>query len=286
LRRKSLPPDKQVDCPCPGSMARAVYIHAAHWAACVGCGAMSVTEAIVDEPRPHDVQCLGHEVVAFDEKVMRWLGAWALRAGPPWGGSEWLFLPSRLRLSTERELVEAERRARDEQARLTRIERLRRSGVPSDPAPAELPPQLSLYRDALEATRYQVPDLRSLLAFASRSLHGLALFEDQIRGHPELVSAIEDAMIDPALSAFAFELARRFTLCSPRILQVLGEAIARIATQTREANSALYLAGGLGRAASSLVPALEAAAARVDRNDYYFHKQIVDTAARCRLGAK
>jgi hypothetical protein len=48
--RKRLSPEKQVDCPCPGSMARGVYIHAGQWAvtACVRCGAMSVTEAICE----------------------------------------------------------------------------------------------------------------------------------------------------------------------------------------------------------------------------------------------
>ena len=277
-------PEKQVDCPCPGSMARGVYIHAGQWAvtACVRCGAMSVTEAICEEPHPYDVQVLGHEVVAVDEGVMRWLGGWALRVGAPWGGSEWRFLPSRLRLSTERELVEAETRAREDQATLTCIDRLRRCGVPSDPVPPELPPQLSLYRQAFEATCYQVQDLRSLLTFALPSAHGLALFEDQIRGHAEFVSAIEDALIDPALSTRAYELARRYALCTPRILNILEEAIARITTVKQEGYSALNLAGGLGRAASSLVPALDAAAARVGKSDYYFHKLIVDTAARCR----
>jgi hypothetical protein len=30
--RARLPPEKQVDCPCPGSMARGVYIHRGPWA--------------------------------------------------------------------------------------------------------------------------------------------------------------------------------------------------------------------------------------------------------------
>jgi hypothetical protein len=113
--------------------------------------------------------------------------------------------------------------------------------------------------------------------------HGLALFEDQIRGHAEFITAIEDALIDPALSTMGYELARRYRLCTPRILKILEEAIARITTDKQEAYSALNLAGGLGGAASSLVPALDAAAARVGSSNYYFHKLIVDTVARCRL---
>jgi hypothetical protein len=265
-------------------MERAVYAHSGAWdvTACVQCGTVSVTSAIVEEPRPHDVRCLGHEVVPIDKALSDWLSEWALRVGAPWGW-EWGFLPAKLRLMSAAELAEAETTARAQQEGLPRIERLRRSGVPRGSPPPDLPRELQLYRHVYEATALRGAALPALLAFGATSLHGFALFEDQVRADPGLPAAIEAAMLDPTLSDFAFELARRFELCTSRILEILGEAIARITTETRPACVALYLAGGLGRAASSVVPALEAAAARVDRNrEYYFHKLVVDTAARCR----
>lgn len=280
---KTLPPEKQVDCDCPATMERAVYGQAGAWdvTACVQCGAVSVTAAIVQEPRPHDVQVLGHDVVSVESVVMDWLKRWALRVGSTWGW-DWFFLPAGFRAQGRSELAEAEATVRAQQESLPRIERLRRSGVPEEGPPQGFPRELYVHRDAYEACQFRGVGLRALLAFGSKSGHGLALYEDQIRADPELAAGIEAAMVDPELSLFAFDLARRFELCTPRILEILGETMAQISTETRGASAALYLAGGLGRAAVSLVPALEAAAARVDRNrEYYFHKLIVDTVARC-----
>ncbi len=104
--------------------------------ACMKCGALGLSEAIVEEPQPYDVQFIGYEPVVLSGAVAAWVGAW----------------PRLTSVDGERVLVGREVRVLDRaglqamigmQERGWNRERLMALSVPESAPPAELPSVLS-----------------------------------------------------------------------------------------------------------------------------------------------
>ena len=276
----TLPPGTELDCGCDPHFARHVFETAGLTvASCLHCGRVLVTDPICEEPRPHDVRLVHNEIVPIDPGTLAWLAEWPRRSI----SDKETLLPAAARSATVDDLRAAEALCAKEQLGLTRLERLRRVGYPARPPPAELPRKLAIYLELHEAASEPSGPLESLFPLFARSTWAIWLYEHELTRWDGLADAIEKAMRDPVLSAMAFELARQRKIVTPGILAVLGERIDAITTQTPNAISALYLAGGLGPAARPVLANLDRALARVDRNrEYYFHKTILDTIAHCR----
>lgn len=104
--------------------------------ACMKCGALGLSEAIVEEPEPHDVQFIGYEPIEISKAVAAWVGGW----------------PRLTSLDRERVLVGRDVRVVDREGLQAMIgaqergwnrTRLIELGVPDGPPPAELPAALS-----------------------------------------------------------------------------------------------------------------------------------------------
>jgi hypothetical protein len=282
-----LPPEKQVDCECASGLARPVFHdhtgRNTRVTACLACGRVCVTESRVIEPHPHDVQCVGNEVMPVSAETLAWLATWPRRIHEPWGGREWLFAAAAARFATEGEIAAAARDAALEQQPMTRRERLLRNGLPSEPAPASLPKSLQTYRDVHDGA--MLPDASLDAVFDRLPLNGWAraVYDDQLAAWPGLPTALERHMSDPERAASAFRYAADRRVVSPGILDRLASALAGIEEQNDMAHAALHLAGALGPQAAPVLAELEAALRRVDQNrDYYFHKSIAETITRCR----
>ena len=105
---RELPPEREVDCACPSSMQRPVLRdHTGvnrRVTACLRCGAVSVTDSIVEEPRPHDVRCVANVVVDVAPAALAWLAAFPRVAGPAWEWQDPIYLPADTRAEDEAEL--------------------------------------------------------------------------------------------------------------------------------------------------------------------------------------
>jgi len=136
---RELPPEREVDCACPSSMQRPVLRdHTGvnrRVTACLRCGAVSVTDSIVEEPRPHDVRCVANVVVDVAPAALAWLAAFPRVAGPAWEWQDPIYLPADTRAEDEAELEAIEARARAEQAGWPPMDRLQSAGLPEAPPP-------------------------------------------------------------------------------------------------------------------------------------------------------
>lgn len=128
-----------VDCGCDEGLELAVLEELpgrVEMRACMKCGALGLSEAIVEEPQPYDVQFIGYEPVVLSGAVAAWVGAW----------------PRLTSVDGERVLVGREVRVLDRaglqamigmQERGWNRERLMALSVPESAPPAELPSVLS-----------------------------------------------------------------------------------------------------------------------------------------------
>ncbi len=145
---RELPPEREVDCACPWAMQRPVLRdHTGvnrRVTACLRCGAVNVTDSIVEEPHPHDVRCVANVVLDVAPAALEWLAAFPRLAGPAWGWRDPIYLPADSRAEDEAELEALEARAKAAQAALAPAERLERAGLPEAPPP-ELPEGLARF---------------------------------------------------------------------------------------------------------------------------------------------
>ena len=124
-----------VDCGCDEGLELAVLEELPgrmEMRACMKCGALGLSEAIVEEPQPYDVQFIGYEPVVLSGAVAAWVGAW----------------PRLTSLDGERVLVGSNVKVVDRAGLQAMIDaqergwnraRLMELGVPEGPPPADLP---------------------------------------------------------------------------------------------------------------------------------------------------
>lgn len=286
----ALPPEQLVACSCDTALERLerpVFHDHQGWntrvTACMRCGHVSVTEAMVEEPHPYDVRCVCNVVRALDAETLQWLSEWPRRIADPWGGTEWLLVAATTRCETADALGETKRRAETEQAGLLRLDRLLRAGLPRRAPPAGLPEGLDSYAHVHEAAFAPAHDLRSLFELFARARWAMSVYIDRLPSNPAFAPAVEAALREPSLQALALDLAGRAHLATPGVLAFLDATLRATTTETTLTRGALTLTGELG--VRSLLGALDFAAGRIDQNkEYYFHKSIVDVAKRLRVG--
>ena len=71
--------EKPLPCQCPDTFHATVLDTLpgnTRLLACLRCGACELVEAIVDEPRPHDVQLLGYNTIELAPDARAWATAW------------------------------------------------------------------------------------------------------------------------------------------------------------------------------------------------------------------
>ncbi|MBK8996671.1 MAG: hypothetical protein IPM35_13130 [Myxococcales bacterium] len=146
-----LPPEREVECGCELALQRPVGFDSTgrnlRVTACLACGTVSVTESIVEEPRPHDVRCVGtcrsrcpippargSRAFLASPRARTCRGAWCCCREP--------------HAARTPELTALERAERELQSTLTLRERFLRAGLPRVPAPRELPPVLRHFGEA------------------------------------------------------------------------------------------------------------------------------------------
>lgn len=142
-----LPPERGVDCDCSPELYRPVMHDPTGWnlrvTACLCCGTVTVTESMVEEPRPHDVRLLGNRICAVEPEVLAWLGEWPRFAWSVYEKDRNIYLPAALRCASEKELLEAEQSALGALAGILVGDRRKIVGCPAKPPPKTLPSYLS-----------------------------------------------------------------------------------------------------------------------------------------------
>lgn len=115
--------------------------------ACMRCGEVGYGEAVVDEPRPHDVQFLGYERIALSPELLEWLSAWPRLADR---GHEQVWIGARERFENRAalDLATGEAPALNDRARLVA------TGVPTGPPPPGLPKPLQAFERVWEGLRF------------------------------------------------------------------------------------------------------------------------------------
>src|SRR4051794_7470218 len=93
-----LPGDQEVDCACDRRLHRPVLRDPTGWniriTACMKCGTLTLAEAMVEEPQPHDVRCVGNRILAMTAEVAAWVGAWPRLAWSVYQEDRQVYLPA------------------------------------------------------------------------------------------------------------------------------------------------------------------------------------------------
>jgi hypothetical protein len=135
-----LPPEREADCGCDVRLERPVLRDPTGWnnriTACMGCGKVSLTESLVEEPHPHDVRCVGNRIEAVAADVLAWLSAWPRLAWGVWQEDRRVYLPASLRCQSTADLDFQERDFLARQRNLSAAQRLLSVGVPDEAPPA------------------------------------------------------------------------------------------------------------------------------------------------------
>jgi hypothetical protein len=168
-----LSPERQVDCTCDVRLQRSVLRDPTGWneriTACMSCGKVSHIESIVDEPRPHDVRCVGNRIKAVAPDVLTWISAWPRLAWGVWQQDRGIYLPATLRCHSAEDLALNEQDYLIRQRNLPAAQRLLDMGIPDKAPPAILPPSLKSFAQTQIGVRLGPDtDLQTLLSHANR----------------------------------------------------------------------------------------------------------------------
>jgi hypothetical protein len=285
-----MPPEQEVDCPHGGAMERPVLFDPTgrnrRVTACVACGTVSVTDAQVDEPCPHDVRNLGNTVLGIPEDAREWLALWPRLVWniDAWNGRRTVYLPATLRVATPAELAAAERDALAASASdgLDRGGRLRQAGIPEAPAPASLPASLRHY--AAEWSGLHLPadmPLDELIARTGRPDHAAPYAQEALMSRPDLPDLLADLLRSPLRSRLAAGLALAGRADLPETARPVAIAglIARlraIESDEQATHALLDVLYRFGPAAAEARPLLKEMADRVEARDYYLAQRLLN----------
>jgi len=196
-----LPPEREVDCGCDARLQRPVTRDPTGWnnriTACMRCGTVSLTESIVDEPRPHDVRCVGNRIEAVTADALAWLSAWPRLAWGVWQEDRQIYLPASLRCATIDELQARERECLTAQRNVPNAERLRSVGIPHEPPP-ELPEMMRTFAQTqLGVALGPNTDLETLLSHASRTDWAMPFAYEQLKTRPDFTPVVVNLLTSP-----------------------------------------------------------------------------------------
>jgi hypothetical protein len=293
-----LPPERQVDCACDPVLHRPVFLDPTGWnhrvTACMGCGTVTVTESLVEEPHPHDVRCVGNRITAISAEVRDWLAQWPRLAWGVWQRDRSVYLPASLRCPTPDALTAAEREALSAQSGIPHRERLETAGLPADPVPPGLPHTLKAFAQTWDGLRLtDDTDFDTLIAMADfgswASPFALVILERRPNIAEEIAALLRTPPRNtlhgeaPAAVQSALTFIERKKFAPPPVMAALLDRIRAIPWQeTREMHLLLDALVALGPAAVEARPLLKEMADRVGDRNYYFHKRIEEVRERLR----
>jgi len=280
-----LPPEREVECGCDVALQRPVGFDSTgrnlRVTACLGCGAVSVTESIVEEPRPHDVRCVGNVPQRLDPPAHAWLAGWPRVAlGSHLPGSLVLLAPS-ARCTTNAELTELERGERELQTPLSLRDRYLRAGLPAAPPPNGLPSGLSHFAEAWQGA--QLDESASFEELVTARGWAAPFARALLRRRPSFEQDVAELLGsgDESRRVIGARLAADEQLASSAIVAALA-AMLGSPQSSPDVQAALHAASVLRDRAPPLAPALTAFAERVGASDYYLQKRALELAARCK----
>jgi hypothetical protein len=275
--------NRQVDCDCDPLLTRSVLQPMSSGGcfvnACLRCGRVCVTRQLVREPHPHDLQIIGHELLAMPFQVLDWLAGWP-RCARPATAFDWVFLSPALRCADTDSLAAEAAAATAAQQGCSRVQRLRMAGVPGSPAP-ELPPDLSSYADAWTVLQDPAPAPRVLLELLQHAPAGRAIWIDSLAADTAMHAELARGLDDPAVSEAAWQLVWSLKLASAEVLATLARQI-ESAREPLQARAAAQLALELGRRSPALDAAIRAAALRFGGSDRQLQRVLAQLLRRMR----
>lgn len=282
-----LPPEREVECTCDLALQRPVGFDSTgrnlRVTACLACGTLSVTESVVEEPRPHDVRCVGNLPLAVAEPVRAWLSGFPRVASGSHLPGSLVLLPPATRCATVGDLILLERGERDLQSALALRERFLRAGLPRLPAPRELPPGLRHFAEVWEGVQLDegtsFDELVAAMGQGAAAAFARALLTRRPRFEAEVTELLSCG--DEQRRAVGARLVADERPASPAILRALA-AMLEGAPYSSDVRAALHAASGLGERARGLAPALVALGERIGDSDYYLLKRVTELAQRCK----
>jgi hypothetical protein len=287
MAARMLPPERQVDCACDALLQRPVLHDQSGWnvrvTACMRCGTVTGTRSIIEEPRPHDVRCVGNEVIELLADAIAWLALWPRRAGALWGSGPWLYIAHDVRCETVEELAALEGQlALAPVAR--RWDRLRAAGTPAAPPPASLPRELESYRQFYEAMSLTDLQPDTLLSTIARAPVTIPVFAELLAADVETDEALARALQGDNELCRAAILVLTVTpgLAGAAVTRAFETMVSGFNSENDEgAGSIVNAIGAMGSRMRALVPALTALAGRIDQQrEYYFHRATLQAVAR------
>jgi hypothetical protein len=276
-----LPPEREVHCACDVGFHRPVLRdHTGineRVSACLHCGTVTITESLVEEPRPHDVRCVGNRIMNSTPEVLTWLGEWGRLAWSVWQDDRQVYLPATLRCATTEELNAKEREALTAQAGQTYRERLLVSGVPKDPAPPELPSVLRSFAQTWRGLQWTAEtDLETLLAGAESSNWASPFATEWLAKRPHIVEEITQLILSPAPSKrqVGLDLAARRNPCELRLIAAILLRLRSFPLPEQELHSLLNTILAIGNTAPEVRSVLEELADKIGNRDYYLRVRV------------
>ena len=286
-----LPPDRAVDCDCDAQfhlpIARDHTGVVDRLSGCLCCGTISFARSLVEEPRPHDVRCVGRDVLPLASHLSEWASMWPRWSCAGDGPRDPVLLPSAAQCAGVEELSALEAREKQAQATMPLNGRFLRSGIPHEPPPDSLPGPLG-YLEHLWEVLHLADDISlNTLLDAFHPPHSVARVRPVMT--PAVLLLLERAERQPAhLGQLLERLTAGNTMRRRQALFVLGlledppgDAVDAFAQRLRapelsrrEIGLMLTVIRRLGARAVSLRPALEALAEVWAPVDYYFGKSI------------
>ncbi len=275
--------DREVDCECDVAMHRPVYRdHTGinlRVSACMRCGAVTVTESIVDEPRPHDVQCIGRVIEEIDPFSLEWLAGWPRLAWGIWQQDRRVYLTAAFRALTLEGLQAFEQSELAAQKAMGMRERLIHAGFPPRQAPSGLPEGLKSFAEAwigLQLT--EETDVERLIAVSDDRSWASPFAHDLLLRRPNIGEEVA-AMLrsrDPVQFRAGKSLVDCRKVTHPAIVSAVIDLLKAAPLTEPALNPLLDTLYYLGSAAADARPILKDIAQRVGERNYYLHKRIVD----------
>lgn len=249
--------------------------------ACVRCGRITLTDAVVDEPHPHHVVCIGNVVRELDDAARGWLGAFPRLSS---GLDEPVLLPAATRADDEAALAELERAEQSAKRAQTSREGFLRAGVPPDPPPPSLPADLKHYVDLHRGLRLDddtpLDDLASSMGTFAQPF-ALEILARRTDLQATVLGWLRDTSIErrragaTAIGALA--------LATPPVLGVLEDRLERSDVDDPSSLHVLLdLVMRLGPAAAALADTLHRVSARIGEGDYYLRERVLQVERRVR----
>lgn len=251
--------------------------------ACLKCGNVTLVEAMVIEPQPHDVQCIGNLVTDAAPALLAWLDAWPRYAQGVHDTERYVLLPPGLRAANAADLATLEAAFLEEQHPLDRAARFARVGYPAVGPPEALPWPLTPFEDVRQglALSAETPLEQLMLVVGTKSwARWVAMPLLRARaGFPALVEEWLGA-IDSERRGAALELVRDERMASPGVVAAVGRLIATASISDNSLYTLMNVVDTFGPAARTLVPEMRAVAARIGDSDYYLRKRVEDSVRR------